>query len=153
MTTNLEAMLPPKRQTPSDVLAEMIELAAQRVSMLDAEELARAGAHEYDEEIVVPPPGSAGERFLREVARAFVRWTGRENRFPASGADEREVVAVLVGELAGGEVAHAYVDLGLYYSAHAAVAGGAEVEHLRAVLTEVAERIVVTLAGDYGPGV
>lgn len=147
----LEQMRPPAKPARADVLAEMIELTTQRVSMADTEELARLGAHEYDEEIVVPEPGSAGETFLREVARGYTRWIAREARFPDGDEDEQEAVTPWLGEASGTEVARAYVDLGLHYSPHSASATGAQVEDFRAVLAEVAVQVIATLTAEYGP--
>lgn len=146
--TILDEMLPPEQgRTPMD---ELISVTGQRVSMLDAAELARLGAHEYDEEAAVPPAGSPGAEFLAAVAAGYIRWLNREGRFPADG-QAGEVGRDWLMEQTVSRVAQAYVDLALFFSHHADVARGAQDQDFRRVLGEVAEQMVVTLTSEYGP--
>jgi hypothetical protein len=147
--TILEEMLPPPAPR-NEALEALIELTCQRVSMLDTAELARRAAHEYDEETVVPPPGSAGEGFLQAVTHAFVRFLAREHRFPGHD-EEAEVAAGVPAELPGSQVAQAFVDLGLYYSDHRAAARGADVADFRRVLSAVADELIFALSAEYAP--
>jgi hypothetical protein len=133
-------------------LSKLIEITGQRVSTLDAGELARLAAHEYDEEAVAPAEGSPGAVFLHETARTFNRWLAQENRFP--GAGEIDEVAGEVRwhrEAKGSQVAQAYVDLGLFYSAHADQARGATVTDFQRVLDAVAGQLIFALTEEYGP--
>lgn len=149
--TILDGMLPPPRPR-NEKLERLIEITGQQVTMLSTAELTARAAHEYDEEAVEPPAGSAGEKFLRDAARAFVRWINREGRFP-EGDEVSEAAAGVVwhGEAIGSQIAQAYVDLGLYYSHHADVARGAGVQDLQRVLDEMADRLIFTLAEEYAP--
>jgi hypothetical protein len=150
--TILDDLRPPPKPR-NEKLEQLITVTCQRVSMLDLAELARAGAHEYDEDAIVPGAGSAGKRFLRAAANTFTRWLNREGRFPAG--DEIAEVAGQVqwhrGEVRGSLVAQAYVDLGLFYSYHANVARGAALDDLQRVLDAVADQMIFTLSEDYGP--
>lgn len=141
---------------PTEAMTELIEITGQRMLLLDLEELAQRAAHENDEEAVVPLPGSAGERFLRQVTRGFARWIAREGRFPA----EHEVAELASlwhreadpgNPFTGGVVAQAFVDLGLHYSFHATSATNATIEGFNVVLDSVAEQLIFTLLEDYGP--
>lgn len=147
--TILDELLPPHAEAPS-ALDELIQVTEQRISMLDVAELARLGAHEYDEEAGVPPAGSPGADFLTAVARDYTHWLNREGRFPA----DREAAEVGRGwlmEQTVSRVAQAYVDLAMFFSHHADVARGAQDQDFRRVLGEVAEQLVVTLTSEYGP--
>lgn len=154
--TILDAIQAP-RKPRDEALTDLIDRTGQSVTMLTLDELASKAAHEYDEEVVVPVPGSAGERFLRDVAATFVRWISREERFP--GIEDVTEVAGLAWhrDQAAAEpvsafaVAQAYVDLGLFYSHHCDVARGAGVEDFKRVLDEAAEALIFTLAEEYGP--
>lgn len=151
--TILDQMLPPAKPR-NEELERLIEVTGQRVTMADIADLARMAAHENDEEVVVPVPGSAGEAFLREAARSFVRWISQEGRFPSD--DEVDEVAggptTWHRETASGsQVSQAYTDLGLYYSAHVGVAGGADVAELRKVLDAAAGELIFTLTTEYAP--
>lgn len=148
--TILEGMLPPPKAR-NEELERLIEVASQRIGMLSTEELARLGVHEYDDDMVVPAEGSAGRVLLFAAARSFVRWINAEGRFP----QENELPEVATNwhreEATGSQVAQAYVDLGLFYSQHAAAATGAGLEDFRKILDAVAEQVVFTLLEDYGP--
>lgn len=147
--TILDGLLPPRDESRTK-LDELIEVAGQRISMLDIAELARLGAHEYDEEAAVPPVGSSGARFLTSVVRDYTRWLNREGRFP----DDREAGEVSRDWLMDEPVSHvaqAYVDLAMFFSYHADVARGAQDQDFRRVLTEVAQKLVITLTSEYGP--
>jgi hypothetical protein len=150
--TILEGMLPPPKPR-NEALERLIELTGQRVTMAETADLARLAAHEYDEEVMVPEAGSAGERFLRDVARVFVCWINQEGRFPVG--DEAEAAADDVDwhreQATGSQVVAAFVDLGLYYSAHADVARGATIADFQLVLDAVAEELIFTLAQEYAP--
>ncbi len=138
----------------TNALADLIEMTEQRISMLDAGELARLAGHEYDEEVIVPPAGSAGAAFLAAVAGTFTHWIVREKRFPTFGEIDTEVVASEVTwqrEQPGTWVAQAYVDLGLFYSYHRHVALGAEIADFQRVLDQVASELIVTLAENFQP--
>ena len=147
--TILDEMLPPPAAR-NEKLEKLIELTCQRVSMLETAELARLAAHENDEDAVVPPPGSAGEAFLRSAAGAFLRFLRQEHRF-LQGDEEDEVVAGLAAELSGSQAAQAFVDLGLYYSEHRSVAWGAEVADFQRVLDAAAAELIFTLSAEYAP--
>lgn len=149
--TILDELLPPRDETPSK-LDELIEVAGRRISMLDLAELARLGAHEYDEEAAVPPVGSAGARFLTAVVRDYTRWLSREGRFPAD-REAAEVSRDWLMDEPVSQVAQAYVDLALFFSHHADVARGAQDQDFRRVLGEVAEQLIITLTSEYGPPV
>jgi hypothetical protein len=154
--TVLDGMLPPPKPR-NEALERLIEVTCQRVSMLDPADLARLAAHEYDEydeEVAVPPPGSAGEKFLQDVARAFIGWLTREGRFPNREEMDDDVIASEViwqQEQAGSVVAQVFVDLALHYSYHANVAQGADVQQLRMVLFQAASTLIFTLSEEYAP--
>lgn len=148
--TVLDDMLPPPVDAARSNLNQLIEVASQRISMLDVAELARLGAHEYDEDAAVPPPGSPGAQFLTAVARDYIRWLNREGRFPAED-EAGEVVTRWHREAPGGDLAYAYADLGLVYSYHRDAAGGAGIADFQQVLDQVAERAIITLTSEYGP--
>jgi hypothetical protein len=149
--TILDGMLPPPKAR-NDALERLIEMTCQRVHLLDNDELARLAAHEHDEEVVAPEPGSAGAAFLRDTARVFTGWLSREGRFPDS--DEADAIAgelVWQSEQPGSRVAQAFVDLGLYYSQHADVARGATRFDLERVLAQAASTLIFTLVEEYAP--
>lgn len=135
-------------------LAELIEITSLSLTMTPAAELAQMAAHEYDagEDVIVPPPGSPGEKFLREGARSFSRWIQSEGRFPQ---DDEEVRRAATDwhrqEVTGSVTAQAFVDLGLFYSHHADTVGGASIHDLRRVLDAAAEALAFTLLEEYGP--
>lgn len=149
--TILDGMLPPPKLRNKD-LERLIEVTRQRVGMLDIEDLARAAAHEYDEEVAAPAPGSPGERFLRATATEFSRWLGREGRFPADDeVDEIATEVVWHRETVGSVVAQAFVDLGLFYSRHADAARGATIADFQRVLDSVASQLIFTLTEEHAP--
>jgi len=136
-----------------DGSTELIEVAGQRIGMLPVEELARLAAHEYDDEAAVPLACSFGEQFLRAVAQDFTRFLTREGRFPTDPEiDELAGQATWHRRQAtGSQVAQAFVDLGLFYSAHRSAAFGAGADDLRHVLDSAAGQLIFTLRQEYGP--
>lgn len=132
-------------------MLELIEITAQRISMMDRAELAMAGKHEYDEEAIEPAFNSAGHVFLQECGRSFIRWLRQEARFPRQGEVDSVATSWHRDEATPGMIAQAFVDLGLYFSHHADVAGGATVDDFRLALDQVAAQLVFTLTSEYQP--
>lgn len=133
--------------------------AALREQMLDVienlplETLAGLAKHEYDDEVAVPPAGSAGETFLFAARDAFIAWVRREGRFPTPAESALVATSWQRDTAAGSEVADAFVSLALYYSAHAADARGADIAGLTTVLDQVADTVAYNLTMEYGPQV
>lgn len=131
--------------TPAQALAGL----AGRIERLDLATLARLAAHEYDDEAVVPAPGSPGAAFLQDARDTFAAWVRREGRFPQDPDDAAGTWAH--GEATPVQQAQAFVDLGLFFSHHAAHAMNASIAGLRQVLDLAAEQLAFTLSEEYGP--
>lgn len=133
--------------THTEAVSRMLELVRQA----DLVTLARFGAHEYDEDAVVPAAGSAGAAALHSARDVFADWVQAQGRFPTEDEVEDEVVTRWSLDAAGSEVARAFVDLGLYYSHHAGQVASTVLETMRAAVSACLWEVAFTLAKEYGP--
>lgn len=138
---------------PTDLPTSAFDQMLGVIHLISLEDLARLCRHEYDDEVIVPEPGSRGAGFLEDARSAYVERARAEGRFAWLGS-EGDIAWFMTQwhrNEAGSQVAQAFVDLGLFYSNHADVAGGARVQDLVKVLDAVAEQFVVALTEEYGP--
>src|SRR5687768_8760665 len=126
-------------QTEAAVREQILDL----IGRLDLTELARLGAHESDDEAVVPRAGTDGAAFLEDARDAYIAWVRREGRFPDDPEDA--VGGWALTRAMPSQQAQAFVDLGLYYSHHSDFCSGAKVYQLRAALDSMAEQIAASL--------
>ncbi len=145
----------PKEQSMTDVDTAKDARGALLaiISNLTLAELAQAAAHEYDDEAAVPAPNSLGETFLLDARDRYVDWVQREGRFPDLQQIEQEEAGATWHhqEATPSQRAQAFVDLGMYFSGHAATASSADIAGLTSVLDAAADRFAEVLTETYGP--
>jgi hypothetical protein len=142
--------------TVDDKKAKADDLREQMLLVIDelaVDRLAELAKHEYDEEFAVPEFRTYGQTFLMAGRDAFIAWVRREGRFPTQAEADFAATKWHREQAVGSQVADAYVSLALYYSAHAADAGGADIAGLTKVLDNVAGTLAYNLSWEYGPQV
>lgn len=118
----------------------------EQIDKMNLSALARATAAEEDEDVIVPPAGSAGAQFLLAGRRAFIAWVREADRWPVIGEDALDAGTDWHLTVTASLAARAYVDLGLFFSAHARSVLDASAGSLRQVLDQAASALAVTLS-------